>query len=287
MRRLLPVLGSLCLSLAFCQKSSSSPVEDDVWILTNASLHRVQERLLFHYDGSRWTDVTAQLPGKARDSIYPISKDDVWAVGKQGTAAHFDGKRWTPHRISNFDWDLVDVFARPGDVWAAAAGPRAVHYDGKKWSVLTPKELAGSSMHVVWGTASQVLIPVNSAAPPARMARFDGSKWSAEPVGPGGVTLVHGSAPNDIWALSRRGQGYHFDGTSWIRVPTHDSAPLWSLSVAGPRSAYAAGDDGVILRWDGRGWQRSPTGTLERLVSVYAPANGKALAGGAKLYRQK
>jgi hypothetical protein len=317
MKRLLSALGSLFLSVTGCQKNSAPPVEtgpvewvaealplpadtdklwinvirgtgsDDIWLLTNANINRVQDRLVFHYDGTKWENVTPQMPSRARDSIFPISKTDVWAVGKQGTAAHYDGKTWTVHQIPNFYFDFVDVFARPNDVWIADIGPRVVHYDGKTWNILTPPELADNSVHVLWGTDKEILVPVNPKEPPSRMARFDGTKWSSEIIGPGGLTLIHGSSPTDVWALSRRNQGYHFDGKTWTRVPTLDQIPLWSLSVAGPNSAFAAGDDGIIMRWDGKTWQKSPTGTRERLVSVYAPANGKALAGGAKLYRQK
>jgi hypothetical protein len=260
---------------------------DDIWLITNASINHVQERLVFHFDGNQWTNVTAKIPARARDSIYPINKNNVWAVGRQGAIAHFDGQSWTAHDIPNYYYDLIDVFARPKDVWIAAAGPSVIHYDGKKWTELNPPELADTSVHVLWGTDEQVLIPVNPKTPPARMARFDGNLWMAEPIGPGGVTLIHGSSQSDIWALSRRNQGYHYDGTSWIRVSTLERVPMWSLSVAGPDRAYAVGDDGIILKWDGKSWQKSTTGSRERLVSVYAPTNGKALVGGSKLYRQK
>lgn len=315
MKRFLSALGSLFLFVTGCQKDTTAEVEtvpaeweaealplppdagklwinvirgtaaDDVWLLTNASNNRAQDRLAFHYDGSKWTSVT--LPPRARDNIFPLSKTDVWAVGKQGTAAHFDGNGWTVHQIPNFYYDFVDVFARGSDVWMGDAGPRVVHFDGKTWNVLTPPELVGSSTHALWGSEKELFVPVNLKEPPSRMARFDGRKWSFDSVGPGGLTMIHGSGPNDIWALSRRSQGYHYDGTAWTRVTTLGQIPLWSLSVAGPGSAYAAGDDGIILHWDGKTWQKSPTGTHERLVSIYAPPGGKALAGGEKLYRQK
>ena len=317
MKRLLVSLGSLFLSLTGCNKNSEPPIDnatvewvaealplpqgasglwinvirgtgaDDIWLLTNANIDKYVMRLAFHYDGTRWTNVT-DLPVKARTSIFPLSKTDVWAVGLQGTAAHFDGKTWTTYKLPNVDYDLVDVFARPNnDVWVAAAGPHVTHYDGKDWTSLTPPELAETSVQELWGTDKEVLVPVNPKQPPSRMARFDGTKWSAETVGPGGITLIHGSGPTDIWALSRQNQGYHFDGTAWTKFPTLEKNPFWALSVAGPNNAFAAGENGQIIHWDGTAWKKSPSGTREQLVSIFAPKNGKALAGGSKLYRQK
>jgi hypothetical protein len=260
---------------------------DDVWLLTNADRDGHMDRLVFHFDGSKWVDVTEQVPARARNSVFPIAKGDVWTVGVQGTAAHFDGKSWTVHRLPNYYYDFIDVFARPNDVWICDAGHDVIHYDGRAWNMVSPTDIAKSKAYIVWGTHDQVLVPVNPPEPPELMARFDGTRWTSEAVGPGGLTLIDGTSDTDIWALSRQNQGYHYDGTRWTRFPTLAGVPMWSLSVAGPGRAYAAGDNGVILRWDGQSWNTSPTGTRERLVSVYAPADGKALAGGDKLYRQK
>ncbi|MBL9005756.1 MAG: hypothetical protein JNJ46_15980 [Myxococcales bacterium] len=317
MKKLFCALGSFLLSISSCSKTTQPPpapepaewlpeslplradvkklwinvirgtATDDIWLLANVNLERVQERWVFHFDGSQWTDVTTQLPARARTAVFPISKTDVWAVGAQGTAAHYDGKTWTQHQIPNFYYDFVDVFARGREVWVAAAGARVVHYDGQAWNVLTPPELAETSVHELWGTAQQVLIPVNTKDTMKHIARYRGGVWSKEPVGPGGLTLIHGSSDTDIWALSRQGQGYHFDGTSWKSFPTIDKISLWSLSVAGPDRALAVGDKGTILRWDGHAWLRSASGTEAQLVSVYAPTGGKALVGGDRLYRQK
>jgi hypothetical protein len=316
MKKLLSSLSSILLALTGCQKAPppppTGPVEwvpqplpltpevrklwinvlrgtaaDDIWALANVSLPQYQDRWVFHFDGTAWTNVTAQMPSRARLSIYPISKTDVWAVGTQGAAAHYDGKSWTLHPCVGTYHDFVDVYARGGQVWVAAAGPEVMHYDGSQWQKVSPPELAQSSIQVLWGTGQQVLVPVNTKDPMKYMARLRDGVWSKEPVGPGGLPLLHGSSETDIWAMSGQGQGYHYDGKTWTRFPTNSQISLWALSVAGPERAFAVGDRGTILRWDGRAWQGSESGTQAQLVSVYAPPSGPAWVGGDQLYRQK
>ncbi len=315
MKQFFSALSSLLLALAGCQKTPAEPppgpaewmpqplpltaevkklwidvmrgtAADDIWLMANVSLQRFQERWVFHYDGTAWTNVTAQIPARARLSIYPISKTDVWAVGAAGSAVHYDGKTWTPHHFAGLYVDLIDVYARDGKVWAAAAGPELMHFDGSQWSKLTPPELVGCSVFRLFGTAQQLLVPVNTKEAMKYMARFRDGAWSKEPVGPGGLTLIDGTSDQDIWALSRQDQGYRYDGKTWTRFSTSQGVPLWALSVAGPDRAFAVGEKGLILRWDGHAWQRSESGSRAQLVSVYAPPTGPAWVGGDQLYRQ-
>ncbi len=46
----------------------------------------------------------------------------------------------------------------------------------------------------------------------------------------------------------------HWNGRTWSRVPAPDVARINYLSAAGPSSAWASGDCG-LLGWNGKSWQ--------------------------------
>jgi hypothetical protein len=161
-----------------------------------------------------------------------------------------------------------------------------VQFGGSRFRIEEPPVLAGSSTHVLWGTGTELLVPINAEACPTSVARRrqDGT-WSREPLGTGGATLIHSSGADDVWVLSRRGAGWHFDGAVWTRHVT-GPGPFWSLHVTAPDRACAAGDAGVIARWDGTRWSTSSI-TTDRLVSMYRQPDGRLLAGGSRLYRER
>jgi len=259
----------------------------DVWVLGTAYSRSIGElRFACRSQGDGF-ELVANTPAGIGVSVSPIGHTDAWFAGRNGTIAHYDGTQWTRHVFERFYFDFVDILARDGsDIWLAAAGSRVVHFDGRRFRVDEPDVLAGSSTHVLWGTGTELLVPVNAEAQPTSVARLGASgTWSHEPLGAGGATLIHGSGASDIWILSRREGGWHFDGEAWTRHAT-GPGPFWSLHVAAPDHAYAAGDAGALARWDGTRWSTSSI-TTDRLVSVYRQRDGRLLAGGSQLYRER
>ena len=78
--------------------------------------------------------------------------EHLWAVGENGTVAHFDGA----------SWDLADtgttstlhaVFGiAPNDIWAVGEGGTALHFDGAQWSSVATGH--DGTLRAVWGGAS-------------------------------------------------------------------------------------------------------------------------------------
>jgi len=105
--------------------------------------------------------------------------------------------------------------------------------------------------------------------------RWDGLVWRpvVEVNGWGNFVGVHGSAPDDVWAVGETFAGEllwaHWDGTAWRRTVGAVGAErglLRDVWAAGPAAAWAVGQGpsssvdvpgaGLILRWDGTSWSR-------------------------------
>ena len=132
--------------------------------------------------------------------------------------------------------------------------------------------------------------------------RWNGRAWRTVPLPSGDFDLwsVAAVAPDDAWVVGARGNGYlprshalieHWNGVRWsvIHLPRLAASFLYSVSAAGPRSAWAAGATyrsnragrfvsrwtrPLLLHWDGSSWreQSLPWGrrpvTLDKLVAT-------------------
>jgi hypothetical protein len=257
----------------------------DIWLLCRGVRDGVVQKLGFHSDGKQWRSVP--LPSRARESIWPRAPGDVWAVGVQGTLAHFDGSSWQVMKAPGVEYDFLDVWVSDdGVVWIAAAGPQLHRYENGHWTLVTAPELGPrlNSLHTVSGIGREVLATGNDLNQPSWVARYKDGAWRRDEVGTGGIVLIAASSATDIWAVSRRNQAFHSDGAHWTR---YDTTPLEisAVAVAPGGEAWLVGEAGTILHWDGAALRPSPSGTRDVLWSVYAPERGQVIVGGSQLYR--
>lgn len=97
---------------------------------------------------------------------------------------------------------------------------------------------------------------------------------------------VSGTSDKNVWAVGAdKGKGplaLHFDGAGWKRVATGHRGDLWWVHALPDGTAYAAGSEGAVLRFDGKTFSRVPTPGLGKhtVFGVWAAANGDVWAAG-------
>lgn len=113
---------------------------------------------------------------------------------------------------------------------------------------------------------------------------LDRGKWEALP--PAGELAIHAMnrAPNgDILAAGQLGEIHRFDGTDWSKdFDLHMDVTILSLWSDQDGAMYAAGDEGLVLEWDGVSgdWKRMPSGTRSALYGLWGPDAQHLLAVG-------
>jgi len=194
--------------------------------------------VLFHYDGTEWTQVSRAVATRGLQDIWSNPTGDMaYAVGFDGQVLAKNNAEWEAVPMTTSD-DLEAVWGAPsGDVFVAASSGTCYQFDGSTWHETN----LGASVHLtdVWGTSgTNVFVGSNKG-----LWRFDGSTWSL--VVHGYASGVWGTSESDVYAvgidsLYENGSVEHFNGSVWSGVYNEPATLILSVAGTGP-------DDVVII----------------------------------------
>ncbi|MCS6912242.1 MAG: glucosyltransferase-I, partial [Myxococcota bacterium] len=60
--------------------------------------------------------------------------------------------------------------------------------------------------------------------------------------------------PDDVWVVGNEGTILRWNGRSWQRHPTGVREELSGVFGHGPRDIWVVGNKGTLLHWDGHTW---------------------------------
>src|SRR5262249_21587439 len=228
--------------------------------------------------GTAWSITASPMSAVLRD-VWGTTASNVWAVGDQGTLAHFDGTRWTkvgdgdPTASTNRYYGVWGT--SPDDVWAVFDDTRYKgwnttvehslgfsHWDGVAWHVVQRQSLGtayGDSFvpdtaepfrtgHALWGTPGGRPVALSHGSSEAWS--YDGQAWVGEPIDyRDGVRTVWGAS--DILAAGEGGGLYKLDAQAsgaarWTALFPGFRQNLWSVGAAAPNDLWARSDDGLV-----------------------------------------
>jgi hypothetical protein len=207
---------------------------------------------------------------------------DFWAVGTGGTVLHWNGTRW--ERLdSRTQAELRSVWVAPnGTVWVAGRETLSQLRDGG-WH---PQSVGSNVvLNAVDGPpdAGRIAYAVGSGS--LLLAR-DGGTWVPEAtdlpppaIGQAGIELtsVWAPAPEVGWAVGAIGRILGRDAGTWSSVIPITDVALRAIHGSRADSAFAVGQSGVTLRWNGSNWARSSTVSgSPPLLGVWEASPGRA-----------
>ena len=193
---------------------------------------------------SPWRELS-DGPVVTLNGVWGSAPRNMFAVGEGGTILHYDGRE-VSHLPTTVDTTLFDVWGSgPNTAWAVGAGGVVVRWDGVSW-----KEFRGNA------STDRDFFAVYTAAPGDvwvggdlnALFRIVGDEpgFMGIPGLPEGVPVrdIHGTAPDDIWAVAGFSQltfVSHFDGQSWSAVesiPMVTTDPIWRVWALGPNDVW-------------------------------------------------
>jgi hypothetical protein len=229
---------------------ADSVVVDDIWGTGPGNLYATSySGDLFLYDGLAWENIPLDYPagtGVAR-LIDGASATNILITGS--VSFQFDGSQWHPVDHPTTDHGgvvwLDDLHASGEDNYYAVSSEALYHFDGSTWTEL-------------WRTPS-----VN----PRTQLR---GVWrgASDPV------LVVGSL-GDIWQ-------YQDGGATMLNLTTFTISDMWGSSTD---NAYAVGEFGTVLRYDGSSWARGDTISRTAVTSIWGRGEDDVYAvDGSNIY---
>ncbi len=260
--------------------------------------------------------VTADLYG-----VWGFSDDDVYAVGANGTALHYDGHTWSPLNPL-LKHNLNDIWgASPTDLYVVGDNATIMMYDGQgDWDT---KRLKNNDVNLygVWGYGDQRYVVGwgSSKGDKDQVVHYNGYKWlylypgtqmhmSDVWCGENGFIApgwedrlleytgywykwkmggnrqlygIWGDSETSIFAVGENGACYLYDGKTWHGLQTGISNTLRAVGGGSPDDVYAVGEYGAIIHYDGDTWTEMDSGTEQTLYGVWGNTEGGVFAVGA------
>ena len=211
---------------------------NDIWIATNGEI-------------VRWNGTSQSVPmcveTPAGFDIYKIWGSDsnhVFAVGRAGGLAQYDGQAWrTFSSGTTLDirdvWGVSDSTTGEQDILAVASdeftnnGVAVLQLSGTQATLLQTSGLPTTSIVGVWSANGKEWYVCGDGL---YMTRDLNQPWQRITDVPSiFLEAIRGTGPNDIFAVGN-GAVLHFDGSRWVDLRSEISAPsllLYALAVKG------------------------------------------------------
>lgn len=242
-----------------------------------------------------WTALPADEPLPRLRSIARIG-DTLVAAGDHGTVARVEGDRIVPER-SGTRRDLY-ALAPAGDRRALCVGDGGVVMErapasGAELPVFEAgaaaigraspwQTVAGSPtdrvLWSVWGHGDRIFAVGDEGA----IVTFDGGRWIGR-TAPSPLHLhgVWGRHADQVYAVGDFATVIEFDGSHWREIHRL-GIDVSAVAVAGfgPHDLFVVGDEGLILRSDGAGFERVDGRTRDALYSIWGHDADHVLAVG-------
>ncbi|MCC6897652.1 MAG: hypothetical protein IT377_01690 [Polyangiaceae bacterium] len=233
------------------------------------------------WDGKAWTKSVLPVGAEAGADasvttalldVYGASESDVWAVGEGGAIWHFDGTTWDTKTNPN-PQTLRTVFAATtGKAWAAGDGGLLLEWNGTDWAVAVN---GGTGFLAIDGTPDGAVVAATGLG--GYFVSNASGTWKGEQI-PGATTLrsLWLESTSRPWVFGDGGQLFRYDDTAktWTKLASNTTRAFLSAGGLDTNSVLVAGENGIIMRWDG---------DARSLISNGSSANRLALGGsGAK-----
>jgi hypothetical protein len=276
-----------------------------------------------HWDGTQLTTMTPLGGVGALTGLSAISPTSVWAVGCRfvqdaadpskipgAIALHFDETGWHESLVASGPTPCIDpalfaVWATGTDAYAAGADGLVAHWDGARWATLQGPVVAGETLTVVTGSATNDVFFVGTS-PYGQLTQPTVLHWNGVALAAltvpaqglaGNVIAAFADAPSSLWVAVNWAQVNtgddetlsHWDGTAWTTVDI--PASMFTSAIAGSSGQlFVAGmlatsyeqdlegnalDSGVLFTFDGASWTRQP------LLADIPAITSATVSGGA------
>ncbi len=248
-----------------------------VWGSGPTDIHAVGDNgTTLHFDGKNWfKNPSTQTFGLW--AVHGSSPTRAFAVGVNETILAYNGTTWNKVH-GGAGAQLFAVHDDGGTVVAGGNGKLLTSVDGSSWTPLaTP---TGMSSIRGLGRRAGALV----AAGGEQIALWDGKAWTQE--APAGLPSLYALAPSGDLAAGASGLVLERQNSVWQRLGSGLQSTVHALAGSGPDDLHAVGNQ-LLLRWDGKTWveQLLPLKSAFNAVGVRSKAEAFAVGDSGNALR--
>ncbi len=231
---------------------------------------------------SGWLDISPQLPDVDWAAVWGTGPDDFFVVGTRGLIVRYQaGRPWTIWELVS-GVDLESVWGTGnGDIFAVGENGVIMHFDGYVWEQME----SGTSYPLlsVHGRSSYDVFAVGQGG---TILHFDGIVWTPSSAGTTGPLEAVWCRPSDETVIvGEAGLSLHSadDGNghmTWQSRGSGAAFPLFGITGDSDGNVYAAGTNGLVMKYAGEGWDILPTGHHDQLDAIAIDPCGDLYCAG-------
>jgi hypothetical protein len=209
----------------------------DVWIAGGYGF-------TWHYDGG--TTLTSSTAGCFDCDVFDlwaIGPQDVWGVGYDHKAMHFEGSGWGVTGLYPAPAAPKAVWAAAAnDVWVAGDGGVLRHWNGLDWTATTA---GANGLLDLWGTSATDIWAAGSGG---EILHYNGSGWSVVASGTTQtLRAITGTASNRVWFAGDNGVILYWNGATLTAQQSGTTRAITSMWALSPTDIWAVGTAGLVL----------------------------------------
>lgn len=239
----------------------------------------------------RWKDAAWQLERSAGQFFQHLAvtpSGQVAAYEQGGTLHLYDGS-WTTSTPSFLPANGLAMRSLT-DMYGAQLIQGIGHFNGSTWTVLSGSDQVNYAAlavgpTTVFGVGANPPPTPAPGTPPAdptgTIVRCDGSGACAAMTIPDVPTLraIEVLDDNAAFAVGDEGTVLRYDGTTWSKMDSGVVNNLYGVSAASPTDVFAVGSGGVMLHYDGMTWSPVRTPLASQYNAVFARSDLVIYAG--------
>ena len=252
-----------------------------IWASSPTDVYATTIGMVLHYNGTTWSP-TIIAAGDSLLGLWGLTSTNVHTLGVNADVGIWNGTSWA---LSNVNGD--------GTGWRAEWGSGVTNTlcaVGVNGNVISNSfggvvNAGTSTLTSVWGDTSTHVFTVAVNGGIYKSVN-DCNTWTAQVAsGPDSLFGVFGSSATKIWAVGQAGTVlFNSGGASWATQTsgtTNDLRWAWADSAAGYNDdAYAVGDAGTIVHYNGTAWLPMASGVTTNLRAVYGTSSTNVYIGG-------
>lgn len=208
-----------------------------------------------------------------------VTSDNVWAVGCDGIAAHYNGSAWSLVSTPTQNDLQAVAMTSATDGWAVGVEGTILHYDGTDWSVATsPTQQHLNDVAVIASNDAWAVGGLNTGE--GVILHWDGAEWDtfASPT-TRGLRSIHMLSATEGWIAGSTGVGIprtilRWDGTQWALAGGDSTinSVLYAVHMSSSTRGWAVGEtigDAWVLRYQDGNWSPWGDGRLPHKREAY------------------